>query len=257
MIKKNRYLFIPIITYISLCFYLYINQKDFIYFPNSVCRDNSNFEKIINNNSLIGYKFSQNTNQDILVIFHGNGGSALDRSYYFNLFPEQQLFFFEYPGYCGREKEILNKENIIKESRLFLSYIKEKNSNNKISLLGESLGSGIASQLAYEFNVDKLILVTPYSSIDDIASHKFSFLPISFLLTENYDNIKNLSQYDGKTLIITAEKDLVIPIQFSNKVIASVEKEKNVIVIKNAEHNDWFSLIDKEQINNIQQFLTH
>ena len=64
----------------------------------------------------------------------------------------------EYPGF-GMNKDLgISKENFINHSREVMQYAKEKYGDN-ITLIGESLGTGIASQMASEFNIKNLLLI--------------------------------------------------------------------------------------------------
>jgi pimeloyl-ACP methyl ester carboxylesterase len=85
----------------------------------------------------------------------------------------------------------------------------------QVTLVGRSLGSGIATRLASMKAVERLVLVTPYDSMAGAASHHFPWLPVRLLLRDRYDSASYAPQVNAPTTILAAARDEVIPLSSS------------------------------------------
>jgi uncharacterized protein len=78
-------------------------------------------------------------------------------------------------------------------------------------VIGRSLGSGVAVHLASERPVERLILVTPYDSLLNIASTQFGFFPLRWLMLDKFESWRYAEKITAPTHIIAAQSDEVIP----------------------------------------------
>jgi pimeloyl-ACP methyl ester carboxylesterase len=77
--------------------------------------------------------------------------------------------------------------------------------------VGRSLGSGVAVWLASRRPPSRLILVTPFSSLQEIAAGQFTYFPVTWLMLDKYESWRYAPQITAPTLILQAENDEVIP----------------------------------------------
>lgn len=159
-----------------------------------------------------------------MLVFHGNAGYALHRDYFAaglqELADGWEVYLFEYPGYGAREgtpSEALFKAAAMQALESLLTGEMSSDivaDSRPVYVLGESLGSGIATHLAATFpeQVAGLLLVTPFSSLADVAAHHYPFLPVRALLSERYDSGEALSHYQGPVAFLLAGRDEVVPI---------------------------------------------
>jgi len=150
-----------------------------------------------------------------IVIFHGNGGTALDRGFYIE--PLVALGFrvvlAEYPQYGGRPGHVGEKPFVADGLETVRRAVEKY--GEPLYLLGESLGCGVARSL-------------------------FPFLPVTMLLTDKYDSIGNLQSFKEKISVVGAEQDEILPIKHARNLYASLpEGRKRMWVIQGAGHNDW------------------
>lgn len=232
------------IVYILFGLFLFFNQNSMLYYPNNQdfnqCDGFSNYEKIDFNGTR--FYFKQGTQDKVIVYYHGNAGSACDRSYFKFLFEQSNasLIFVEYAGYSNDDIKP-SKNRILKNVEDIHEYIAEKK-YSYIIVYGESIGSGAASYHAYLGDVDNLILVTPFSKLVDVVQSKYVLYPAFILLREKYDNLEWLQDYEQSLLIIHGDKDLVIPNKFSQDLFEGVTtKNKNYVLIEGKGHNDMWS----------------
>ncbi len=253
MQKKKIINYILIITsfYVLFGLFLFFAQKSFIYYPNSENFDNCNgffdYEKIYFNNTRFYLK--QKNNENVIIYYHGNAGSACDRSNLKFIFEKSNysLIFVEYAGYSN-DSQKPSIDLILNDVQNINHYIVQNEYKN-VTIYAESIGSAMASYHAFLGNVDNLVLINPFSRLEDVAQSKFPIYPTRFFLTEKYDNIKWLKEYNSSLLIIHAENDIVIPKKFSEDLFKNIKHaNKNYIIIKNAEHNNIWQ---KESFQNI------
>lgn len=245
------------LVYILFGLFLFFNQKSILYYPNNQdfyqCDGFDGYEKLEFNGTR--FYFLQGARQDkVIVFYHGNTGSACDISHFKFIFERSNasLIFVEYAGYSNDDVRP-SRDLILKDVENIRDYT-IKNGYQKVVVFGQSIGSGAASYHAYLRDVDYLILVTPFSKLDDIFQSKYIVYP-EFLLREKYDNIKWLQNYHGSLLIVHGDKDLVIPNKFSQELFEKVPtKNKDYVLIEGKGHDDiWLSSLFQ---NAIMRYLT-
>lgn len=243
-----------VIGYIIGGFIIYINQHKEIYFP-----DDQNFEKceIFSDAEKIVFKgtrlyFKQNSDK-LAVYYHSNTGSACNSSFFKQLFDELNLsyIFVEYAGYAN-DSRIPSKKLILQDIRNVNEFMKSSDYSELI-YSGYSLGTGPASYHSTLTKPDKILMISPYSSIADLAKLRNTKYPVSIILKEDYDNIEYLKDYDNKVMIMHGSEDTRIPIEFSKKLYDTLSSEKKFVEIKGAEHGDVLDY--KEGSDKIKEFI--
>jgi predicted alpha/beta hydrolase family esterase len=193
-----------------------------------------------------------------LVLFHGNGGTALDRGFYLKPFVELgfRVILAEYPKYGGRPGKVGEKPFVaagLETVRLAFEQYKEP-----IFLVGESLGCGVAASVAKQTSVPiaGIILITPWDTLASVAKSLIPFLPVKLVLTDKYDSIENLKLFKNKISVVGAERDEILPIKHAiNLYNALPEDRKRMWLIKGAHHNDWPMYTDASLFKEITDFV--
>ncbi|MBN1569020.1 MAG: alpha/beta fold hydrolase [Acidobacteria bacterium] len=179
-----------------------------------------------------------------LVVFHGNAGYALHRSYYVNGFhalPEGpmtwELYLFEYPGYGARAGSP-GEESIMAAARQSVRDLFQ-NDSRPLFLLGESLGSSFAARLAAENpqSVSGLFLVTPMTSLADVASNHYWFLPVRLMLRERHDVQAHLKTFPGPVAFLVAGRDEIMSGSLGQKLFEEYSGLKRIWIQPEARHN--------------------
>ena len=176
-----------------------------------------------------------------ILVFHGNAGLALQREYYVRglqaLRQGWEVFLFEYPGYGSRAGE--PSEQGIKSAAADALALLLGEDDSPVYLIGESLGSGVASHLAANFpsEVRGLLLVTPFSSLTDVAAHHYRLLPVRTLLRERYDSMAALPGYRGPVAFLLAGDDEVVPVALGQRLHDAYAGPKWLRIIPGAGHN--------------------
>ena len=127
--------------------------------------------------------------------------------------------------------------------------------HESISLIGRSLGSGVATYLASERQVSHLALITPYDSIKSVAQAHVPIYPIGLLIKDRYDSIEKAPRVSAPVLIVMAELDSVIPNSHSIKLSESFKDgQVSTINIKGADHNNLS--VDLAYYSRLKQFFS-
>jgi hypothetical protein len=110
--------------------------------------------------------------------------------------------------------------------------------HSDITVMGRSLGSGVAVHLASERPVEKLVLVTAYDSLVNVAKEYFRWLPVGVLLRDRYDSARRASAVNAPVLIVIAGEDEIIPRARSQALVSAFAPgQVQVVVVPRTEHN--------------------
>ncbi len=187
------------------------------------------------------FYYSKSTWDNIIVLYHWNAGSACNRHIYKESFEEiwDSFLINEYPWYWW-DWQSSSKEKILKSVNSIKKFI-DDNNYTKITVLWESLWSWPASYQSKISNVNNLVLISPFDSSLNIAKDLYPIFPVELLFTENYDNIKYLSNYTWDLHILHWDNDNIINPSYSKNLYESFWLgNKSYNLIESAWHNDLF-----------------
>ena len=189
---------------------------------------------------LIGWKRAAPRAKARLLVFHGNAGSALDRTYYAEAFGGLwEVCIVEYPGYGSRPGSP-GKSAFIYAGRNAVENLIETD-KRPIFLLGESVGSGAAAAVASIMpdEISGAVMVIPFARMEEVAKAKFPWLPVSLLLRDKFDNIAALANFKGPVVFVIAEDDEVVGAAQGHKLHDAYAGPKKLIVLPEATHNNF------------------
>jgi uncharacterized protein len=247
MVKKSMVIISILLgVYIVICGLLFIFQEKLIFFPDKLDKNHNfdfpQFEEIHitseDQKVLHGLLFKADSSKGLIFYLHGNGG-ALDRwgtvaETYTSL--GYDIFILDYRGYGKSEGTIESEEQLSQDVRLAYSEMLKLYSENKIIVLGYSIGTGLAAKLASTNHPRLLILQAPYYSLTDLVKHTFPFVP-PFLLRYKLDTYKYISDCKMPIVLFHGNEDEVIPYGQSLKLKSLLKKSDKLIVLNGQGHN--------------------
>lgn len=194
-----------------------------------------------------------------VVVFHGNGGTALDRGYYLQGLGALgfRVILAEYPRYGGRPGR-LGEEAFVTDARETVR--RAARDGGPLYLLGESLGCAVVAGVvrAAEVPVAGVILITPWETLNAVARRHFPYLPLRLLLDDRYDNVANLAGYRGRVAVVGAARDEIIPLVHARDLFAALPTaEKRFWAIAGAGHNDWPYFTDASWWREVTAFVAN
>ncbi len=246
MLKKKVFILFCILIFLYLGFgsLLFFFQNSFFYPADKTafndCPKLEKSEKIIQGD--FRAYFIKRSSEKAVVYYHGNGGRACDR-YYMEAYFEPlgySVLFVEYPGYAENGDTSMGK--ILHEVALVDSFLKNQ-SFKEILVVGESVGTGPAAYQASlpKNNINKLILITPYDNMANVAALHYPWYPMKVLVRNNFTPDTWLKNVTFPVTLILAEKDEVVGLKQGQNLSNGLHiQSKNVYVIKGADHNSIY-----------------
>lgn len=244
-------LIILLVVYVASAAFLYFNQTNIVYYPsNQDFRDCAFFSpnEIKEHNGTRFYHQQKNTDS-VTIVYHGNAGRACERiAYRDRVGDETSLVLVEYAGYAG-DGQRPSKNKILQDAANMVNWLETQNYTNT-NIIGESLGSSVASYHASLKQPKRLILIVPFYSMKSLANDIYPIFPASLLLKENYATNEYLQNYTGRVLIIHGTADAIIDSSQSEKLRDMLEETATVrfVEVEGAGHNDiaMFPIVQEE-----------
>ena len=119
-----------------------------------------------------------------------------------------------------------------------------------IVVYGESMGTGVATEMATEYNVAALILESPYTSVPDVAASRYPLVPVHLLIHDRYDSLDKIKDVHAPLLLLHGEADQVVPVKFGKQLFAAANEPKQARFVPDAGHNNVYDLKSQEIILN-------
>jgi uncharacterized protein len=186
-----------------------------------------------------------------IVFFQGNAGHFGFRNAKFQpwLDAGYGLLLASYPGYNGNPGRP-TEEGLYASARAAISALDKLNSKQESSLVfyGESLGTGVAVQMATEFRVQALILEAPFTTFPDVGADHYFYLPVRWLMRDRYDSLSKIPMINTRLLWIHGEHDSVVPFKLGRKLFDTAREPKEAHIVPNADHNDLYDFDAQEAV---------
>ncbi len=243
---------LTIFIYLGMGLFLYLNQRNLLYFPTDDEQTAYESFDFLNDDASVHVIVLNKGYQNAILYFGGNAESMAGSSDYIaGQFPKFTVYLMDYRGY-GKSTGEPSEKALYSDALKLYDIIKPK--HERISVGGRSLGTGIATYVAAQREVSKLALITPYDSIVSVAEGLYPLYPVGFLVEDKYDSVSRVKEIKAKTLIVIAENDKVIPRENTDVLIEAFDaKQLEVIVIKNRGHIDISS--DERYYKIMQDFI--
>ncbi|TWI66233.1 hypothetical protein IP91_02045 [Pseudoduganella lurida] len=172
-----------------------------------------------------------------------------------NLFPDMTVLAMNYRGY-GDSRGEPGEEFMIDDGCMLYDWLCARRDVDakRVAVVGRSLGSGVAVQVAKERPVQSVVLITPYDSIVAIAQRKFRVVPVTYLLRHRFESVKYMSLLSSAIYILRAASDDVVPHSHTDSLVAGLTRVHQDEIIPESDHMNIPYLPLTQQ--KIAQFLT-
>lgn len=266
--RLGTLLVVAALAYCAILVFLYLMQDKLLYFPDIYpLAEAKNRSRTLqfriwpeNGSDYHGFVSADrsDTRQGVILLFHGNAGAALDRSFYAQELAHlgYTLILFEYPGYGARTGAL--RETSLVSAAVAAARAAIRQFGGPLYLFGESLGCGVASAVAGsgEVPVAGVVLITPWDSLPLLAQSVYWYLPAKWLTRDQYDNVRNLNRYRGPVAVAIAEKDEVIPPRRGRRLFDLLPGRKNLWLLQGAGHNDWPGAVNSLWWSDVMRFVS-
>ncbi len=178
-----------------------------------------------------------------LLYFHGNAGSFEFRQERIRRYMARGIgmYMMTYRGFGGSTGVPSERANVADARLAYDSLRADGVAAEDIIVYGESLGSGIAVQIAAEKPVGGIILDAPYTSLVDVAETVYPYLPARLLMTDRYETLTYIGRVTAPLLILQGERDEIVPISMGRAVFAAANEPKTMKTFPEAGHSDHWN----------------
>jgi pimeloyl-ACP methyl ester carboxylesterase len=233
--------------YIILCILLYFFQEKLIFFPQKLEKNYrfsfaQPFEEIniktTDNKLLNGLLFKSDSSKGVILYLHGNAGSVSTWGTVAKTYTDLHfdVFILDYRGYGKSEGSINGQGQFFKDIQAAYDNLKTRYREDKIVVLGYSIGTGPATQLASTNNPRLLILQAPYFSLTDMMRHAYPTIP-TFILKYKFETGNYLKNCRMPVIIFHGDRDEVIYYGSSLKLQKEFKQRDTLITLAGQGHN--------------------
>jgi hypothetical protein len=244
---------------------IWMMQRRFIYFPTSSVPSPSEIGltdvepvtfETIDGLTLSGWFFAASgpSPRVTVLVLNGNAGNRAHRGPLAAALQRHglQVLLADYRGYGGNPGTP-SKNGLAADARAARAYLAGRPDvdPSRLVYFGESLGTAVAVDLAVEHPPAALVLRSPFTSMTDVGRHHYPFLPVRLLLRDRFAAIDKIQQIRAPLLVIAGGHDRIVPVENSRRLYDAAVAPKTLLVLPDADHNDYELLAGDEMIGAI------
>lgn len=238
------------VIYIVCGVALYFLQEKFLFHPQKLSADHVfhfpiPFKEInlaVNNEtniSIVQFTVPDSVCKGVVLYFHGNRQNIERYAPFATNFIKNnyEVWMIDYPGY-GKSNGERTEEIIYKDAKELYKMARAQFAKDSIIIYGKSIGTGIAAQLASVKDCKRLILETPYCSIEALFNHYAFIYPVSWMSTYHFPTYQYFEKVDAPITIFHGTSDGVVPYSNSERLLKVAKPGAELITIEKGEHNN-------------------
>jgi fermentation-respiration switch protein FrsA (DUF1100 family) len=178
--------------------------------------------------------------QPTIILLHGNGGNmgligTKPRPW---IDAGLGVLMFDWRGYGGNPGKP-REAGLLLDGEAALAFAASRGAPaERVVLWGESLGSGIAVQLAARHKVGALVLESPYTSVAAVAAARFPYFPVTLLIADQFDSLAVVGRVTAPVLLVHGEADEVIPVRFGRLLFEAIRAPKQALFVPQGLHHN-------------------
>jgi len=236
-----------VLAYFIIILFVYFYQRNLLYHPseNNYLNDKItfNYEEIFietdKNINLKSWFIKKDLNKfKTILIFHGNAGNLFNRVYKLNELNklDVNILLISWRGFSGNKGKPTEK-NLYHDAEETVKWLNNRGAISKnIILYGESLGTGVATELGTSNAFGGIILESPFTSIANTAKIYYPYLPVNIILKDRYDSIGKIKNITTPILIMHGKKDNIVPQKMGLELYEKANQPKFSYFPENDDH---------------------
>jgi hypothetical protein len=256
-------LILILLGYLIITFALYFFQRNLLYYPaiNNYSGEKLNVSvekvkiKTEDNIELLAWYHKKNSGDYKTILFlHGNAGTLENRIYKINHLKNMNVNFLiiAWRGFSGNKGKPTEK-GLYEDAKSALRWLANKGvKEENIIIYGESLGTGVATEIAQNKNFAGVILETPFTSMVSVGKSMYPFFPVSILLKDKYESDKKIKNIKSPILIMHGEVDKVVPFWMGKKLYNLANEPKYSYFSK---YDDHMMEYNEKLLNELKKFI--
>ena len=236
-----------VLAYFLIILFVYFYQRNLLYHPseNNYLNDKItfNYEEIFietdKNINLKSWFIKKDLNKfKTILIFHGNAGNLFNRVYKLNELNklDVNILLISWRGFSGNKGKPTEK-NLYHDAEEAIKWLNNRGVISKnIILYGESLGTGVATELGTSNAFGGIILESPFTSIANAAKIYYPYLPVNIILKDRYNSISKIKNITTPILIMHGKKDNIVPQKMGLELYEKANQPKFSYFPENDDH---------------------
>ncbi len=216
LMRVLRVLGIAWFAYIAM---LYFMQRDFIYYPMRDQADTDAQDYTLTTSPGISLRgWVVNPGQERGILYFGGNAERLSHTIPIarQHFPDYSVYLVHYRGYGDSDGEP-TEDALLNDALALHDDLRLR--HPRISIIGRSLGSAVATFVASQREVEAVVLITPFDSILRLAEERYPAVPVKLLLKDKFESWKFARHIDAPTLMLVAEQDSIVPRRHSDNLL--------------------------------------
>ncbi len=265
--KMNTFVLILlffILIYLFILTSTYIFQRNLLYHPteNNYSGDKITVSveklkiKTADSIELLSWYHNKDINKYKTILFlHGNAGTLENRIHKINHFNNMQVNFLiiAWRGFSGNKGQPTEK-GLYEDARSAVNWLKSKGvKESNIIIYGESLGTGVATEISQNKNFAGIILESPFTSMIDAGKDKYPYLPVRLLLKDKYESDKKIKNINIPILIMHGKIDNIVPFHMGKKIYELANEPKYYYF---SEYDDHMMEYNEKLLKKLKDFIT-
>jgi uncharacterized protein len=188
--------------------------------------------------TLVAWYIAPASGKPLILYFHGNGGGLDLRNIRFQKLTEtgNGLLAIEYRGYGASTGAPTESGLHLDGEAAYHEALALGVPADRLVVMGESLGTGVAVALAARHDVGALVLDSPYSSVEEVAASLYWMLPVRLLIRDRFRSDQKIAAVHAPVLIVHGSNDWVVPVRFGEKLFALANPPKRFIQVEGGGH---------------------
>ena len=252
-----------VLIYLTITFVLYYSQRSLLYHPTennysgdqlTVPIDKVRIKTDDNIELLSWYHNKDIQNYKTILFLHGNAGSLENRIHKINHFNEMEINFLiiSWRGFSGNEGKP-TEEGLYKDAKSAVKWLINKGvKKENIIIYGESLGTGVATEISQNENFAGIILESPFTSMVAAGKSKYPIFPIGLLLKDKYESDKKIKNIKSPVLVMHGEADTIVPFWMGKKIYELANDPKYYYF---PEYDDHMMEYNDKLLNTLKSFI--
>ena len=241
-------LIFAIAVYLGLGALMFFAQRSLMYFPETartapalaglpqaeeVTLDTADGERVI------VWHVPPRGDKPVVLYFHGNGGSLRYRAGRYRTLAENGvgLVALSYRGFGGSTGSP-SEPGLMADAAAAYRFAVARYLPDRIALWGESLGGGVAVQIAARERIGKLILEAPFTSAAEVAQRAYLIYPVRWLMHDQFRSDERIGHVKAPVLVMHGERDNVVPFDLGERLVGLVPGLKRFVRFPDGGHND-------------------
>lgn len=249
--------------YLSATAATYVFQRDLLFHPNSLHMTPRSLGlwgvaemelATPDGERLIAWYAPAGEGQPTLFYLHGNAGALAHRAGRMRLYRGNGygVFMLAYRGFSGSTGKP-SESTIVGDALMAYDRLKTLGvRDGEIVVYGESLGTGVAVQVAANRRPGALVLESPFSSAVDVGSYLYPYFPVHWLLKDRFESVDHIRNVKAPLLLLHGEDDRIVPARFGHKLFAAATQPKTAYFFSGATH---YTLYEHGAFDRVRSFL--